>query len=175
MSLIIGFLTIVLVLTSFFLILLILAQLPKKEAGAGLAFGAGAAEAVFGAGAGTPLSKITKIFATLFLGLAVLLGVMNSYESKRSSRLIDEAAANQAATTTPNAGETVTDPSVDPVTPAAIPATDSEEGSEEVATIEKVPAEADTPTLEPSSPGIENTEPLTLEPEVPVTQPNPDN
>ena len=44
MSLIIGFLTIVLVLTSFLLILLILAQLPKKEAGAGLAFGAGAAE-----------------------------------------------------------------------------------------------------------------------------------
>ena len=100
---------------------------------------------------------------------------MNSYESKRSSRLIDEAAANQAATTTPNAGETVTDPSVDPVTPTAIPAADGEEGNEETATKEKVPAEADTPTLEPSSPGIENTEPLTLEPEVPLTQPNPDN
>jgi len=175
MSLIIGFLTIVLVLTSFLLILLILAQLPKKEAGAGLAFGAGAAEAVFGAGAGTPLSKITKIFATLFLGLAVLLGVMNSYESKRSSRLIDEAAANQAAETTPNAGETAPDPSIDPVTPAAIPATNTEEGNEESMTNENVPAEGDTPTLEPSSPDIEKTEHLTLEPEVPITQPNPDN
>ena len=175
MSLNIGFLTIVLVLTSFLLILLILAQLPKKEAGAGLAFGAGAAEAVFGAGAGTPLSKITKIFATLFLGLAVLLGVMNSYESKRSSRLIDEAAANQATKTTPNAGETAPDPSVDPVTPAAIPATNTEEGNEESMTNENVPAEGDTPTLEPSSPDIEKTEPLTLEPEVPITQPNPDN
>ena len=172
MSLIIGFLTIVLVLTSFFLILLILAQLPKKEAGAGLAFGAGAAEAVFGAGAGTPLSKITKIFATLFLGLAVLLGVMNSYESKRSSRLVDEAAANQAARTTPAAEQATPDANVDTVKPTAIPATDD---NPEVAEKESVTVEANTPALEPSSPGIENTEPLTLEKEIPITQPNPEN
>ena len=56
MSFFIGLLTVVLILDCLFLILLVLVQLPKKEAGAGLAFGAGAADALFGAGAGNPLS-----------------------------------------------------------------------------------------------------------------------
>ena len=175
MSLIIGLLTIVLVLTSFFLILLILVQLPKKEAGAGLAFGSGAAEAVFGAASGTPLSKITKYCATLFLGLALALGVMNSYESKRNSRLIDEAAANQTATT-PVGTETTPTTGTDPLTPTTIPVTGDEGAETEGATDDtETPTGDTTPTLEPSSPGIENTEPLTLQPEIPITQPNPDN
>ena len=41
MSLLIGFLTFILVVNCVFLMLLVLVQLPKKEAGAGLAFGAG--------------------------------------------------------------------------------------------------------------------------------------
>jgi len=177
MSLIIGLLTIVMVLNSFFLILLILVQLPKKEAGAGLAFGSGAAEAVFGAGAGTPLSKITKYCATLFLGLALALGVLNSYESKRNARLIDAAAANQSITTpsTQTTPDTTTDPST-PVT--ALPAgTEEQEQTNPtpVAGEQSNAGNEETPTLEPSSPGIENQEPLTLDPKVPITQPNPDN
>ena len=52
------------VLDCVILVLLVLIQLPKKEAGGGLAFGAGGADALFGAGSGTMLTKITKYAAT---------------------------------------------------------------------------------------------------------------
>src|SRR2546426_681191 len=57
---IIGLFTVVLVLDSLFLILLVLVQLPKKEAGIGQAFGGGATDALFGAGSGNALTKMTK-------------------------------------------------------------------------------------------------------------------
>ena len=57
------------------LILLVLMQLPKKEAGAGLAFGGGATDALFGAGSGNVLTKITKYAAVIFFALALLLSV----------------------------------------------------------------------------------------------------
>ena len=50
MNFISGILTVLLVLNSVLLILLVLVQLPKKDAGAGIAFGGGAADALFGAG-----------------------------------------------------------------------------------------------------------------------------
>ena len=52
MSVLIGLLTTVLVLNCFFLVLLILIQLPKKESGSGLAFGGGTLDMALGAGAG---------------------------------------------------------------------------------------------------------------------------
>jgi len=78
MTLLIGFLTVVLVLDCLFLILLILIQLPKKEAGAGIAFGGAATDALFGAGSGTALTKITKYCAGVFLGLALFLSILNA-------------------------------------------------------------------------------------------------
>ena len=54
-----GLLTFVIVLNALLLILLVLVQLPKKDAGAGMAFGAGTADALFGAGSGNALTKIT--------------------------------------------------------------------------------------------------------------------
>ena len=77
-NLLIGFLTVVLVLDCLFLVLLILIQLPKKEAGAGIAFGGAATDALFGAGSGTALTKITKYCAGLFLGLALFLSILNA-------------------------------------------------------------------------------------------------
>ena len=62
-----------------------LIQLPKKEAGAGLAFGGGATDALFGAGSGNVLTKITKYAATLFFVLAVVLSVMQSYYHSRTT------------------------------------------------------------------------------------------
>src|SRR5258708_12680983 len=59
------------------LILLVLIQLPKKETGAGLAFGAGTTDALFGAGSGNVLTKVTKYAARSFLALAILLSVLN--------------------------------------------------------------------------------------------------
>src|SRR5436190_23325016 len=76
MSFLIALLTVVMVLDSLLLILLVLIQLPNKEAGAGLAFGGGATDALFGAGSGTVVTKITKYAATAFFLLAVILAVL---------------------------------------------------------------------------------------------------
>src|ERR1700739_4746622 len=75
-SFIIGVLTFALVINSLLLILLVLVQLPKKDAGAGLAFGSGAADALFGAGSGNALTKITTYGTVVFLVLGVLLGAL---------------------------------------------------------------------------------------------------
>src|SRR6202789_2747373 len=76
MSYIAGLLTCVLLLNALLLILLVLVQLPKKDAGAGLAFGGGAADALFGAGSGNALTKITKYSTVLFFALALLIGIL---------------------------------------------------------------------------------------------------
>ena len=76
MSFLVGILTVAMVFNCAILILLILIQLPKKDAGAGLAFGGGAADALFGAGSGNALTKITKWAAGIFFALALLLGYM---------------------------------------------------------------------------------------------------
>lgn len=78
MGFIISLLTFVLVLDCLALAFLVLIQLPKKEAGLGLAFGGSAADALFGAGSGTVLTKATKYAAGIFFGLSIVLGVMQS-------------------------------------------------------------------------------------------------
>jgi preprotein translocase subunit SecG len=76
MSIIIGLLSVVMVVNCLLLMLLVLIQLPKKDAGVGLAFGAGATDALFGAGSGNVLTKITKWSAGIFFGLAFILSLM---------------------------------------------------------------------------------------------------
>jgi preprotein translocase subunit SecG len=78
MSFIIGILTFLLVINCLLLILLVLIQLPKKDAGAGLAFGGGAADALFGAGSGNALTKITKYSAVVFFVLSIFLGYLEA-------------------------------------------------------------------------------------------------
>src|SRR5438445_5176665 len=85
MGFLIGLLTLVLVLFLSVLIFLVLIQLPKKEAGAGLAFGGSATDALFGAGSGTVLTKITKYAAATFFVLALLLSVMQSHYHRRNA------------------------------------------------------------------------------------------
>src|SRR6267142_6191899 len=86
MGFLIGLLTLVMVLVCLIVILLVLIQLPKKEAGAGLAFGAGATDALFGAGSGNVLTKITKYAATLFFVMAIVLAMLfNIYHNRSSS------------------------------------------------------------------------------------------
>ena len=75
MDLLNKLLTVVLFLNCLFLILLVLVQLPKKEAGLGTAFGGGATDALFGAGAGNVLTKLTKWNAVIFLFLCLLLSL----------------------------------------------------------------------------------------------------
>src|SRR3974390_2380653 len=86
MGFLIGLFTVVMVLDCLVLIFLVLIQLPKKEAGAGLAFGGAATDALFGAGSGNVLTKVTKYAATGFFILAVLLSVLQrTYHSRTTS------------------------------------------------------------------------------------------
>lgn len=115
MSFIIGVLLFVLFLNALFLILLILVQLPKKEAGIGMAFGGGAGEALFQGGAANALSKMTTKAAVVFLSVTLLVSIMVSANSDRSSankvnQLLTEdsesslpSAESNAANATPSA------------------------------------------------------------------------
>jgi preprotein translocase subunit SecG len=95
---IIGLLTVALVLTCLLLILLVLIQLPKKEAGAGLAFGSGATDALFGAGSGNVLTKITKFAAGIFFGLALILSVLQTRASHQTGSELKKQLAKPVAT-----------------------------------------------------------------------------
>src|SRR5580692_1175077 len=76
MSFLVIIFTFLLVINCAVLALLILVQLPKKDAGAGLAFGGGAADALFGAGSGNALTKITKWATVAFIALSIILGLL---------------------------------------------------------------------------------------------------
>src|SRR6266700_104674 len=94
----IYFLTAVLVLDCLFLVLLVLVQLPKKDAGAGMAFGAGAAtDALFGAGSGNVLTKITKWSAGIFFGLAILLTILGTYKTGKPTGNLQKLMSERAA------------------------------------------------------------------------------
>src|SRR5215831_12135076 len=87
MAIIIGLLTLVMVLDCLVLVLLVLIQLPKKEAGAGVAFGGAATDALFGAGSGNVLTKITKYTAAIFFVMALFIGILQSrYYGQGSSK-----------------------------------------------------------------------------------------
>ena len=83
MMLLIGLLTAVMVVICLFLILLVLMQLPKKEAGAGLAFGGAATDALFGSGSGNFLTKATKYSVVAFFVLAVVISIMQNHYTQR--------------------------------------------------------------------------------------------
>ena len=95
MSFAVGVLTFLLVINCLLLILLVLVQLPKKDAGAGMAFGGGTADALFGSGSGNVLTKITKWTAGIFLGLSLVLGwlqtsIRNDNSSSQFTKLAEQ-------------------------------------------------------------------------------------
>jgi preprotein translocase subunit SecG len=77
MKILILLLTFILVVTCLFLCLLVLVQLPKKEAGLGQAFGSGATDALFGPGSGNMLTKLTKWAAAIFFALTLLVWLLH--------------------------------------------------------------------------------------------------
>jgi preprotein translocase subunit SecG len=137
MAFIIGLLTFVMVLDCMVLILLVLIQLPKKEAGAGLAFGGAATDALFGAGSGTVLTRVTKYAATIFFVMAFILAILQSrFQGRRATdfqRLLEKPAATAPAAP-------VTSP---PATtaPAATPTTSTNTLLSTPAAVTNVPAE----------------------------------
>ena len=117
MGFLIGLLTFVLFLDCLVLVFLVLIQLPKKDAGAGLAFGGGATDALFGAGSGNVLTKITKYAAGTFFVLAILLGFMQRNFTRSVTGAFERAAQKQPATTQ------LLPPKPVQTTPAVAPAT----------------------------------------------------
>jgi preprotein translocase subunit SecG len=121
MNFLVGILTVGMVLNCAVLILLILIQLPKKDAGAGLAFGGGAADALFGAGSGNALTKITKWAAGIFFALALLLGYMQDSLHRGADASAFEKAVQEKQMQTPVPTQPPVAPT--PSQPAAAPST----------------------------------------------------
>jgi preprotein translocase subunit SecG len=126
MTILIVLATILLIFDCLLLGLLILVQLPKKEAGVGMAFGGGAADALFGAGSGTALSQLTKYTATAFFVLVFLLSVLNNHarggnasELKRQMEKINTTAPSTSGST-PTAPANNPASSATPVIPLTI-------------------------------------------------------
>lgn len=120
MGFLIGLMTFVLVIDCLFLMLLILIQLPKKEAGMGTAFGGATTDALFGAGSGNTLTKLTKYTATVFFVLALLLSTLNAHRSLSKRTGLTEALRKQ---TTAPANVMVPPPPSTEALPAAATAT----------------------------------------------------
>lgn len=121
MQLAINLLTLLLVVLALFLGLLILLQLPKKEAGITAAFGAESTAAIFGAGSGTALTQLTRWVATLFLSLCLVIAVMTSRHTTARTNRIREVINTPAAATTPIPAANPL--GVTPVPPAPVPST----------------------------------------------------
>ncbi len=122
MSFIAGILTFFLVVNCLLLILLILVQLPKKDAGAGLAFGGGAADALFGAGSGNVLTKVTKWATIVFFVMALGLGALQDHLHQNNSVATFEKQVEQKQMQIPVSSQPpapVSQPTIPPATPPA--------------------------------------------------------
>ena len=125
MGFIIGLLTAVLIFTCIILVLLVLIQLPKKDAGLGMAFGGGAADALFGAGAGNVLTKATKYAAAFFFVLTIGLGLIQSRYFRGSPKAFEKAVQKDAASVPASLPEATALPTAKTVVPPTAPASTS--------------------------------------------------
>jgi len=109
-----SLLSLILLADALFLGLLILLQLPKKEAGLAAAFGAEQTAAIFGAGSGSALTTITKWTAGIFLFLCLLISVLTAHHNRTKDRGLASQLEKMAAAT----------PAIGPIsTPDKVPAT----------------------------------------------------
>ncbi len=117
MNVLLALLTVIMVLDCIFLVFLILLQLPKKEAGAGMAFGGGATDALFGAGSGNVLTKITKYVAGIFFLLALVMAIITANLNRGDNSLLN------ALTERPRSSSPAIAPSSVPGSNSTIPTT----------------------------------------------------
>ena len=131
MGILIGLLSFLLAVVCLLLGLLVLIQLPKKEAGMGMAFGSGAVDTLLGAGAGSALTTITKWTGGVFLGLCILLAWLgNMKNSSGSAAKAVREAVSRSETAAPasavapaaNALTALTNAAAAPKAPASAPA-----------------------------------------------------
>ena len=123
---------------------LVLMQLPKKEAGAGLAFGGAATDALFGAGSGNFLTKATKYTAGIFFVLAIVLSILQSARAHRPGsqflQKIKEQSEQQAMPAPPP--PTTTTPAAQPANTNLLLAPQLENTTNKAAPANTAPANA---------------------------------
>jgi preprotein translocase subunit SecG len=138
-------LSVAMVIDCVLLVFLVLMQLPKKEAGVGVAFGGGATDALFGAGSGNVLTKATKYTAGIFFVLAIMLSVLQSRRAHQPG-----SDFMQRVKETQNAQPTITAPPTPATPPPAATAPPPLATPTNALTIP--PAESTTPMAAPSNP-----------------------
>ena len=146
MSILYIFLSLLMFLDCLILILLVLLQLPKKEAGAGMAFGGGATDALFGAGSGNVLTKITKYAGGAFFILAIVMAMVAARQTKISGgEALTKALSQQSPIST---GAPLALPSA---APAAAPSSNG--GLQQMSLLSNLPpAKTTVPTATPAAP-----------------------
>jgi preprotein translocase subunit SecG len=125
--------TILLVVDCLFLILLVLVQLPKKEAGMGQAFGGAATDALFGAGSGNALTKMTKYATGIFFVLVLSLSLLHAQQQRarhgQLPRMLESAKEPAPLApkpiVTPNTNLTATNFAIPAPATNAVPATNT--------------------------------------------------
>jgi preprotein translocase subunit SecG len=103
MSLVIGILTFVLIITSLFLVLVVLMQRAKSDAGMGSAMGGSSMESTFGAETGNVLSGATIKASIVFFVVSFTLYLAHIYQSKHHDAMDNKlpTIVQPASSTTP--------------------------------------------------------------------------
>ncbi len=114
LSIFLGIGTFLLIVTSLFMVLVVLAQKAKSDGGMGSAMGGGMAEAAFGADTGNVLSKLTIYSSVAFFVLTFALYLGRIYERKHAAIVAGNALPTIAVPAAPKASA--------PVMPLAPPA-----------------------------------------------------
>jgi preprotein translocase subunit SecG len=127
MNILLGILTFVLIVTSVFLVLVVLMQKAKNDGGLGAAMGGGMAEAAFGADTNNVLSKATINAAILFFVLAFALYLGRIYQRTHMTSTGDGLPTITAPATLPQANPAQTPPAQSEQSTPASPATPAPE------------------------------------------------
>ncbi len=117
MSLVIGILTFILVITSLFLVLVVLMQRAKTDGGMGAAMGGGSMESTFGAETSNVLSSATIKAAILFFVVSFGLYLAHIYQIKHHGAVDSKLPSVVAPATTMPAPQTAAPTPVEPKTP----------------------------------------------------------
>lgn len=117
MGILITILTVFDVLIAVLIIALVLVQQSKKGGGLGTTFGGGGSDSLFGAHASTHLSKLTVIFATIFLVVTLSLAIISGRGIVKSG---DSSLNNLLAQPSPSAQMAVPAKAIAPIADTAV-------------------------------------------------------
>jgi len=116
MNIVINVLTFILILTSLFLVLVVLMQRAKTDGGMGAAMAGGATESAFGAETSNVLTGATIKGAIIFFVLSFGLFLANIYQAKHRDTIDDKLPVVVAPAATTTAGPAVGLPASQPAT-----------------------------------------------------------